>query len=116
MIIINLGHSMTDDQLRQIQELRNVSWHSIMVRHVHARVNMNLPLAPQVDNLLEKTGVTDEQWQTEEILFVPATTSHVSLLAVSAMEKKIGHKPDVIRIAKDYPGSYRYVIAEIYQL
>jgi hypothetical protein len=94
----------------------NREWRTHQVRHIRSFMNMEEEFAPQVVDIVDSIGLTNKQWQEEEIYLVPPLLSHVAVLTLLEIWKRSSVFPKLIRITKEYPESDNYVVAEVISL
>lgn len=97
MIIVNFSHPLTEAQRSQIEEL---SGHRVeRIIEVRVQLDLAVPLAPQVAKVIDATGLTPEQWESEAIVVNPPSLSYAAATIISELHGRMGHFPTILCVA-----------------
>jgi hypothetical protein len=115
MLILNFSHPLTKDQRAQLEALESQAIDE--VRDIPAQFDNSQPLASQVSALVDKIGLTPEEWQTLPILVNPPGYSFAALTLLAELHGRMGYFPAIARI-RPIPETTppRYEVAEIINL
>jgi hypothetical protein len=115
MILLNLSHPLTPDQLAQVEALTGQP--VVEVRGEMPQFDHTLPIAEQVRALVDRLGLTPEEWQTTPLLINPPGYAPATAVLLSELHGRIGHFPAVLRL-RPVEGSVptRYEVAEVINL
>ncbi|HEY8343744.1 MAG TPA: CRISPR-associated protein Csx15 [Bacillota bacterium] len=115
MYIINMAHPLTEDHIRKIQEITGETITG--VKEISSQIDHNLPLEPQIETLLDQTGFSPQQWQTESFIVNLPALNYSAAIVLAQIHGRAGYFPPVIRL-RPVPGQIprRYEIAEILNL
>lgn len=122
MFVVNFSHSLTDAQQQSIGEMLGYGagdwWERLNVRQVRFHANIHEPFAPQVPAVVDRVGLSPEQWRNSEIVVVLPSISTLAALVLVELKKRCGYFPSVVRIKKASPITEpaTYVVAEIIEL
>lgn len=95
MLILNFAHPLTTAQQGQIETLNGSAIEEI--RTIKVQIEQEQPLAPQVEALLEKCGLSAEEWQSRLLLINPPGYAPVAFALLAGIHGRIGHFPALIR-------------------
>ncbi|MCS6872811.1 MAG: CRISPR-associated protein Csx15 [Anaerolineae bacterium] len=96
MQIINFSHPLTAEQIEQIEA--RLGGKISEVRNVRVQFDVEQPFVPQVVELLDSLGVSQEQWQTEGWLIVLPSLNFITAVLLAELHGRTGHFPTVIRL------------------
>jgi len=115
MYIINLAHPLTEAHIRKIQKITGKTVAG--VKETPSQIDHNLPLEPQIETLLDKTGFTPQQWQTEPFLVNLPALNYSAATVLAQLHGRAGYFPPIIRL-RPVPEQIppRYEVAEILNL
>ena len=115
MIILNFSHPLTAVQQKQITAVTN---HPITAVHnIPVQMNNGRSFPPQIQTIVNKIGLTAEQWQTTPILINPPAYAPAAAAMLAEMHGRIGHFPPIIRIRPVLDSvPPQYEVAEIINL
>ena len=88
----------------------------LRIFQIRCRPAIERPLIPQIEKIMKRIPLRENEWKEEEILVVPPPVSHVALLVVFAVAEKMSEFPRIIRIKKDLSANDKYIVAEIYNI
>ena len=115
MIILNYSHPLSTEQKSQIESLTGQSITTLYEALPH--FNGDQPLTTQVEEIVAKTPLTPQQWQTESILVNPPGLAAAASAMLAVLHGRMGYFPATlyIRPVKDAV-PVRYEVAEIMNL
>lgn len=115
MILINLGHPLSDEHLRAIQGLAAQPIARLIERQVH--LDPDAPFAEQVVSLVDALGLTPREWQNEPILVNPPTLNVIAVALLAELHGRMGYFPPVVRL-RSVAGAVppRFAVAEVLDL
>ncbi len=115
MIILNFSHPLTHEQLNQIESLTGSAVSE--VRGEMAKLDNALPFEEQIQSLVERVGLSSEEWQTTPLLVnLPGYAPAVAVL-LAQLHGIMGYFPAIIR-ARPVVGAIppRFEVAEVLNL
>lgn len=115
MILLNLSHPLTPDQLARIAELTGQSVERIIA--LPAQFDHQQPFHPQLDALMAQITLTPEEWQTGSILVNPPSLNFITGLVLAELHGRMGYFPPIVRLRPVEDAlPPRYEVAEILNL
>lgn len=114
MLIINFTHPLTDEQRAQIEALANTLIEEI--RTVRVQINQEEPLEPQITTIVDATGLSSEEWQTQPLLVNPPGYAPAAFVLLAQLHGRIGHFPSLIRLRPKVGPVTTYEVAELLNL
>ncbi len=96
MILINFAHPITEQQRAQIEALTGRAIERVV--DVPAQLDNMQPFEPQVMELLDKVGLTTEEWQTLPILVNLPSLNVIAAVLLAELHGRTGHFPAVLRL------------------
>lgn len=115
MILINFGHPLTDENLRELEALLGQPFDRVIEQPV--QFDPYQPFGPQVVALVDRVGLTPREWQGEPLLINPPTLNAIVALLLAELHGRTGYLPPVVRLrpkANHLPP--RFEVAEILDL
>lgn len=115
MKIINFSHPLTQDQLRQIEDLVEQSVDEVI--EVPSQIEPKNPLAPQIEAMLASTMLSKDEWRTLPLLINLPALNYSAALMLTYLHGWLGYFPAVLRlrpVVKAVP--LRFEVAEIINL
>lgn len=90
----------------------------VQVRHLRCRLSINKPFAPQVREVVDRIGLTENQWLHESLIVVLPSIAPAAALVLTEIIARARYYPTVVRlkkedVSKDPPV---YIIAEVIPL
>lgn len=113
--IVNFSHPLSD---RTLEQIRDETGHPVgEVIRVSTQFNDDRPFYPHTVALVDKAGISPEEWQQGRILVVPPGFSPVTSTVLAEIHGRMGHFPTIIRL-RAVAGSkpQEYELAEIINL
>lgn len=115
MRIINFAHPLTESNLEEIKTLAGCG--VLEVLNVPSQINLDEPLEPQVEGMLERLGIAPAEWQTRPLLFNLPALNYSAAVLLAMLHGRMGYFPPVLRLRPDSAGLVpRFVVAEILNL
>lgn len=115
MIVVNFGHPLTDEQQAQIATLAGRAIARIIdvpTHFVEAEA-----FAPQVAALVERAGLTPEEWQTLPLLVNLPSYAPIVAVLLAYLHGLSGHFPTVVRLRPSSgDGATRFDLTELVSL
>lgn len=96
MQVINFSHPLTAEQVAQIEALLGRSVDGI--RNVRVQLDVTQPFVPQVVALTDSLGISAEEWQTANFLFVLPALSAAAAIMVAQLHGQMGYFPAIVRL------------------
>jgi len=115
MILLNLSHPLTPEQLRQIRDVSEKEVQQVINVTVHFEGGKSY--AEQVTALVDGLNFTPRQWQNEAILINPPSFSFIAVTLLAELHGRMGYFPPCLRL-RPMEGSLppRFEVAEIINL
>ena len=115
MILLNFSHPLTDDQLAQVEAL--TGQRVAEVRGQMPQFDHESPFAEQVRALVDRVGLSAEEWQTTPLLINPPGYAPATASLLAELHGRMGHFPAMLRL-RPLEGSVptRYEVAEVINL
>jgi hypothetical protein len=115
MILLNFSHPLTPDHLAQVETLAGEKVERVIdvpTQFDHAR-----PFAEQVEALVDRTGLTPQEWQTTPLLVNPPALNLIAVTLLAHLHGRMGYFPTVLRL-RPVPGSTppRFEVGELVNL
>jgi len=115
MRIINFAHPLTENNLEEIKTLAGCG--KLEVLAVPNHVDLEKPLEPQVENMLDQIGLAADEWQTQPLLFNLPSLNYSAAVLLAMLHGRMGYFPPILRLRPDTAGLVpRFVVAEILNL
>lgn len=115
MKILNFAHPLTDDQLQEIQSLVGVKITAVL--EIPSQISTETPLAPQIEKMLDSTGFTSQEWQTDTLLINLPSLNYSAAAVLAQLHGRMGYFPPVLHLrplTAEIP--LRYTVFEILNL
>ncbi len=115
MILLNFAHPITSEQKDQIEAL--TGQRIARVIDIPSQIDVQQPLAPQVQAMAEAAGLDPIAWQTEPILINPPALNFSAAALLAHLHGRMGYFPPIVRL-RPVAGSLprRFEVAEILDL
>lgn len=115
MILINFGHPLTSDSLRQLAEMLKANIDRLI--EVPPQFDPLRPFAEQTVALIDRIGLSPIEWQTERIVISPPSLNVIAATVLAELHGRMGCFPPIIRLrASSQSPAMRYEVAEIIDL
>jgi hypothetical protein len=96
MIFINFGHPLRQEIINEIQEHSGKPIDSLL--EITPQFDHEISFEDQLVDLIERTGLSSKDWQTNEILINPPTHPLIALGLVAELHGRMGYFPAVVRL------------------
>ena len=115
MLFINFSHPLDGAQLQRIEELTGQKIEQII--EVSSQIDQQRPLAEQIVKLVDRVGLTSEQWQTVPFILNPPALNISAVTLLAEIHGRCGYFPAVVRL-RPVEGSLppQFEVAEIVNL
>jgi len=115
MILLNFTHPLTADQLAQVAALTGQP--VTEVRGEMPQFNHHEPFAQQVRALVDRVGLSPQEWQTAPLLVNLPGYAPAAAALLAEIHGRSGHFPALLRL-RPVEGSTptRYEVAEVLNL
>lgn len=115
MHIINFAHPLTPEQLAEIESL--VGEKITEVTEAPSQIDPDKPIEPQIQVILDGTGLTAEEWQAKPLLINLPSLNYSAAALLAQLHGRAGYFPPVLRLrpVKDAL-PVRFEVAEILNL
>jgi hypothetical protein len=115
MLLLNLSHPLTPDQLSQVEAITGQPVERVLA--LPAQFDHQQPFGPQLDALMAQVELSPEDWQTAPLLVNPPSLNFITALVLAELHGRMGYFPPVIRL-RPVEGALppRYEVAEILNL
>ncbi|WP_027357203.1 CRISPR-associated protein Csx15 [Desulfofundulus thermocisternus] len=115
MRIINFSHPLTEQNLREIENLTGCPVSEVI--EVPSQVDLQSPLEPQIASRLDELGLSSRDWQTEPLLLNLPSLNCSAAVVLVIVHGRMGYFPPVLRLRPDNDGLVpRFTVAEILNL
>ncbi len=115
MILVNFSHPLSAEQIHQLEILTGQTVERII--EVHSQIEPDQPLGPQVAAMVDRAGLSMEEWQNAPILINPPALNFSAIVLIAELHGRMGYFPACVRL-RPVNGSIppRFEIAEVLNL
>ena len=96
-LVLNFNHPLTRRQRVGIEDAIGMS---VTEMHVPCSIDMDMPIVPQMSQIISGINIGDEVWREEEILILLPGMGVAAGVLVAALTAKMGSYPIIIRLKK----------------
>jgi len=115
MKIVNFAHPLTLAQLEDLKARFGLSIKEVIA--IPTQFDPVQPFAEQVVVLVNQTGLSNDEWQTEPPLVNLPSLSIIAALVLAEIEGRSGHLPAVLRLRPVAGGlTPQFEVAEVLNL
>lgn len=114
MLVLNFAHPLTEEQLKRIEELTGRAVERVIA--VNSQIDPESPLMPQIAELVDRVGLSAEEWQTLPILVNPPALSYSAAALIAELHGRMGYFPPIVRLKPLSSVPPRFEVAEILDL
>lgn len=115
MILLNFHHPLTEEALAQVEALAGQP--VVEVRGEMPQFKNEEPLVKQVRDLLDRAGLSAQEWQIASILVNPPGFAPAAAVLMAEIHGRKGHFPPMLRMRPVEDGVFTlYVVAEVINL
>ncbi|MGI5823595.1 MAG: CRISPR-associated protein Csx15, partial [Dethiobacteria bacterium] len=108
-------HPLTNEQLQEIKALTKTKITAIL--DINSQISAEKPLAPQIEKMLDSTGLSSQEWQTSTLLINLPSLNYSAATLLAQLHGRMGYFPPVLRLqplTEKIP--LRYAVTEILNL
>lgn len=115
MILINFAHPITEQQKSQIESMTGKPIDRII--DIPVQFDNAQPFEPQVLSLLDRVGLSSQEWQTLPILINLPSMNVITAILLAELHGRMGYFPTIIRL-RPIQGSTppQFEVAEVINL
>lgn len=115
MIIVNFSHPLSEQHLKQVEELTGQPVEKVI--EIHSQINPQQPLEEQVLRMVDQVPLSPAEWQTAPILINPPSLNFTAVLMVADLHGRMGFFPAFLRL-RPVEGAIppRFEVAEVLNL
>ncbi|QZA33212.1 CRISPR-associated protein Csx15 [Hydrogenibacillus sp. N12] len=115
MLVINFSHPLNKVHLQKIEELAQQKIEQVI--EVNSHINQQKPLVEQIVELVDRVGLTPEEWQTLPFILNPPALNISAVTLLAEVHGRCGYFPAVVRL-RPMEGSLppQFEVAEIINL
>ncbi|MBT9252166.1 MAG: hypothetical protein KM296_00420, partial [Brockia lithotrophica] len=95
MVLINFSHPFTPEQLQQIRELTGKEIERLI--DVDAQIDLQGPIVPQIVAMVDRVGLTPQEWQTLPIIVNPPSLNFSAVVLMAELHGRCGYFPAAVR-------------------
>ncbi|MFN7037045.1 MAG: CRISPR-associated protein Csx15 [Bellilinea sp.] len=96
MIIVNFSHPLSQEQLKQVEELTGQPIEKVI--EIHSQIDPQKPLEEQVLRMVDQAPLSPAEWQTAPILVNPPSLNFTAVLMVADLHGRMGFFPAFLRL------------------
>lgn len=96
MIIVNFSHPLSQEQLKQVEELTGQPIEKVI--EIHSQIDPQKPLEEQVLRMVDQVPLSPAEWQTAPILVNPPSLNFTAVLMVADLHGRMGFFPAFLRL------------------
>lgn len=115
MIIVNFSHPLSEQHIKQVEELTGQPVEKVI--EIHSQINPQQPLEEQVLRMVDQVPLSPAEWQTAPILINPPSLNFTAVLMVADLHGRMGFFPAFLRL-RPVEGAIppRFEVAEVLNL
>ena len=115
MQILNFTHPLTEEQLAKIEELAGEKITGVI--NIDSQIDTAKPIEEQIAAMLDRTGLTSEEWQTKPLLVNLPSLNYSAAAMLAQLHGRMGYFPPILRLRPVTEGiAPRFEAAEILNL
>jgi len=115
MQILNFAHPLTEEQLSRIEELAGAKITGVI--NIDSQIDTAKPIEEQIAAMLDRTGLTSEEWQTKPLLVNLPSLNYSAAAMLAQLHGRMGYFPPILRLRPVTEGiAPRFEAAEILNL
>ncbi|HCE17402.1 MAG TPA: hypothetical protein DEQ80_06050 [Anaerolinea thermolimosa] len=115
MILVNFSHPLSADQIEQLQNLLGAPIERTI--EVHSQIEPGQPLGPQVSAMVDRAGLTQEEWEHAPLLINPPSLNFSATMLIAELHGRMGYFPACVRLrAVNGAIPPRFEVAEVLNL
>lgn len=115
MILVNFSHPLSTEQIQQLEALIGQAIERVI--EVHSQIEPDQPLGPQVTAMVDRVGLSMEEWQNAPIVINPPALNFSAVVLIAELHGRMGYFPACVRL-RPVNGSIppRFEVAEVLNL
>src|SRR5579883_3409037 len=115
MIVLNFSHPFTNEERAQLADL--LAGAPIEdIRTIPVQINQEQALEAQVRAIVDRAGLSPEEWQTRQLLINPPGYAPAAFVLLAELHGRIGHFPTLLRLRPRAGAVTTYEVAELLDL
>ena len=115
MQILNFAHPLTEEQLSRIEELAGAKITGVI--NIDSQIDTAKPIEEQIAAMLDRTGLTSEEWQTKPLLVNLPSLNYSAAAMLAQLHGRMGYFPSILRLRPVTDSiAPRFEVAEILNL
>ena len=91
MQILNFAHPLTEEQLSRIEELAGAKITGVI--NIDSQIDTAKPIEEQIAAMLDRTGLTSEEWQTKPLLVNLPSLNYSAAAMLAQLHGRMGYFP-----------------------
>ncbi|HOP69181.1 MAG: CRISPR-associated protein Csx15 [Dethiobacteria bacterium] len=96
MQILNFAHPLTEEQLSRIEELAGAKITGVI--NIDSQIDTAKPIEEQIAAMLDRTGLTSEEWQTKPLLVNLPSLNYSAAAMLAQLHGRMGYFPPILRL------------------
>lgn len=96
MQILNFAHPLTEAQLAKIEELAGENITEVI--DIDSQIDPAKPIEQQVEAMLDRTGLTSQDWQTRPLLINLPSLNYSAAAMLAQLHGRTGYFPSILRL------------------
>jgi hypothetical protein len=115
IILLNFAHPLTAEDITAINNLAKQP--ILDIKNIDAQIDPQGNVTVQVEDILNRAGLSSEQWQKTPIIINLPSLSYSAAIMLALLHGRMGYFPPILRM-KPESGSIipKFVVAEIINL
>jgi hypothetical protein len=115
VVVVNFGHPLVEAQREQVEALTGEPIARVLDAPAHA--DLEREMGPQVVALVDRVGLTIEEWQTVPLVINPPGLALLNAVLLAELHGRMGHFPTLLRM-RPMPRALppRYDVVELVDL
>jgi hypothetical protein len=115
MILLNFSHPLTTAHLEQVEAMTGQKIERVI--ELKTQFDQEQPFVPQTKDLMDRVGLSPEQWQTAPLLINPPSFHVIAATLLAELHGRMGNFPAILRL-KPIPHSTppQFQVAEVINL
>lgn len=115
IILLNFAHPLTAEDITAINNLAKQP--ILDIKNIDAQIDPQGNVTVQVEEILNRAGLSSEQWQQTPIIINLPSLSYSAAIMLALLHGRMGYFPPILRM-KPESGSIipKFVVAEIINL
>jgi hypothetical protein len=115
-LIINMAREFTEWQLQEMNVAKIDTSYIIPSPYQKIEFDMNMPLAQQVKGICDELPLTNDEWETLDIIVNLPGLAPAAAAILAEMHGRMGHFPDILVLKKSTVSPNEFVFSEVVHL